>query len=270
MIIDVHTHIGLLRDPEYSESHKKNLNLLLAEAKKNAVNHVIVLALPELKGGDNSGISTENALKLTVGHKNISVIAGVDINYQKNDLAQLEAWVKSKAVVGIKFYTGYQHYYPKDERCLPLYALALKYDIPVMFHSGDTLSGYVKNPKVKYSHPIHIDEVAADFPSLKIIIAHLGNPWIIDCAEVLYKNKNVYADISGLVLGGNFDTPLGELTRKRLQELLIYAEGNKLLYGTDWPLCRMNPYLTFVRGLGLSQEETNKIFYKNAVDVFHM
>lgn len=52
---------------------------------------------------------------------------------------------------------------------------------------------------MRISHPPHVDDVAVDSPNLKAVICHVGNPWIRDCMEVVY--RNVYADISGLVLG---------------------------------------------------------------------
>ena len=54
--------------------------------------------------------------------------------------------------------------------------------------------------KVRFAHPLNIDEIAVENPELTIIMCHLGNPWILDCQEILYKNQNVYADISGLVI----------------------------------------------------------------------
>jgi predicted TIM-barrel fold metal-dependent hydrolase len=53
-----------------------------------------------------------------------------------------------------------------------------------MIHCGDT---FATNAKLKYAYPLNVDEVATDNPDLKIIICHLGNPWILDCQEVLYK-----------------------------------------------------------------------------------
>ncbi len=141
--------------------------------------------------------------------------------------------------------------------------------MPVIFHSGDTLAGYVANPKIKYSHPIHIDEVATDFPKLKIIIAHMGNPWLVDCAEVLYKNPNVYADISGLVVGKDLKTPYGKLMKRRIEELIAYVGSDKLLYGTDWPLCPMKEYLRFVNALRISKAAKEKLFSQNAKKAFN-
>ena len=69
-----------------------------------------------------------------------------------------------------------------------VYELAIEFDVPVMFHSGDT---YTPKGKVRFAHPLHIDDVAVDFPDLKIVICHVGNPWIRDCMEVVYKNANV-------------------------------------------------------------------------------
>ena len=76
--------------------------------------------------------------------------------------------------------------------------MATEYHVPVMFHSGDT---YAPTGRIKYSHPIHIVDVAVDHPDMKISIFQLGNPLIKDCMEVVYKKTNVYADFSGLVLG---------------------------------------------------------------------
>jgi hypothetical protein len=76
--------------------------------------------------------------------------------------------------------------------------MCVEFGSPLMVHTGDTLS---ETAKVKFSHPLNIDDIAVENPELKIVMCHLGNPWIIDCQEMLHKNRNVYADISGLVIG---------------------------------------------------------------------
>lgn len=269
MIIDSHTHIGKLPGSKYSEDYRKNLDSILKEAKENKVDRLVVIAGFEEK--DGFSISAKSLLKLAEGKKNVHVVAGIDINYGSEYLKQLENWLMNKKIVGIKFNTGYQHYYPYDERCKPVYKLCIKHDVPVIFHSGDTLAGYVPDPKVKYAHPIHIDEVATDFPELKIVIAHMGNPWLVDCAEVLYKNPNVYADISGLVVGEDLASPYGKLMKKRVMELIEYVgQEHKLLYGTDWPLCPMEPYIEFSKNLDLKGDSLEKLFSGNAVKVFKL
>ncbi len=267
MIIDAHTHIGKLPHSSYSGDYKKNFNKLIKEAKANKVDRVLIIAGFEKKDGFN--ISTKSLVKFVGNIHHVSVVGSIDIlQYKSGDLVELENYLKEKSIVGIKLYTGYQHFYPTDKRCFPIYKLCLKYKVPVIFHSGDTLAGYVKNPKIKFSHPIHIDEIATDFPDLKIIIAHMGNPWLIDCAEVLYKNPNVYADISGLVVGDDLKTPYGKLMAKRIKELIDYVGENKLIYGTDWPLCPIKTYINFTKSLGLSKKQLDQLFYKNSMRIF--
>jgi uncharacterized protein len=269
MIIDSHVHIGKLSGGLYAESYEKNLELVLKEAKENGVDHLIILAGLEKEDGFN--LTTQSLIDLTANHKSVHTVAGININYDKDYLTQLENWLIDKQIVGIKFYTGYQHYYPSDERCNPIYDIALKYDVPVIFHSGDTLAGYVSNPKVRYSHPLNIDDVAADLPDLKIIIAHMGNPWLVDCGELLYKNPNVYADISGLIVGEDLDSPYGDLMRSKIKEMIHYiGSENKLLYGTDWPLAPMKTYIKFAQSLNLSKEGQDNLFYKNALKLFKL
>ena len=265
MIIDSHVHLGKLKNTKFSESYEKNLKFLIEEMAENKIDKVIILAgLVH----DDFNIPTKNLLKIISDTKNINVVGGIDVfKYTNSELEELDQLIKNGKIVGMKLYPGYQHFYPHDEKCVPIYNLCLKYNIPVIFHSGDTLAGYIKNPKVKYAHPIHIDDVATDFPDLKIVIAHLGNPWLIDCSEILYKNPNVYGDISGFFVGEP-DAPYADLIRKRVQELIAYVGEDKLLYGTDWPIAPMKNYIEFAKSLKLNPEGEEKLFYKNASHLF--
>ena len=265
MIIDAHTHVGRWQT---TSSFEEILERLLQEMGKAGVDKSLVIAWIK---NDGNNVSTEKLVEMIQGKERLYAIGSIDLeNHEATDTDQLEKWLKEKKIVGIKIYLGYQHVYPYEEKCQPVYELCLKYDAPVVFHTGDTLAGTVPNPKIKYAHPIHIDETATDFPNLKIIIAHLGNPWLTDCAEILYKNENVYADISGLVIGDDLASPYGDLMRSRIKELIAYAGENKLLYGTDWPLTPMTPYIKFAKSLGLSSGALDRLFYKNAADLFNL
>ena len=269
MIIDAHAHIGKLPGSKFIKDFKKNLDFLLDEMRYGGVDHALILA--GCYEDESRNISTKSLIKLTTGIRNISVVGSIDIlNYKEGDLDELEQWLKDKSIVGVKLYTGYQHFYPNDERCSPVYKLCIKYGVPVIFHSGDTLAGYVENPKVKYSHPLNIDDTATDFPDLKIVIAHMGNPWLIDCAEIVYKNPNVYADISGLVVGDELETSYGDLMRARIKELITYVGINKLLFGTDFPLCPLSSYVKFAKSLDLPQKDQDDLFYKNTAKLFNL
>lgn len=264
MIIDIHTHLN-----NYDESRSVTLKTMLGELKEsmtfNKVDHACVLTSYVV---NEHRPSTRDVVEATADDPSLHVVAGISyLGYKERDLREIADYLRAGVVKGLKLYPGYEPFYPYDKRCQVLYDLAMEFDVPVMFHSGDTF-----NPKgkVRYSHPIHIDDVAVDNPQLKIIICHVGNPWIRDCMELVYKNKNVHADISGLVLG-DFKSKFRTFMLKQLKEMILYAgEPRYLLYGTDWPICRMRTYIPFVRGLGLAPEAEELILWKNAAALFKL
>ncbi|MGE3181279.1 MAG: amidohydrolase family protein, partial [Phycisphaerae bacterium] len=195
MIIDVHTHLN-----NYHEERVRDvrgcLDDLQTTMRKNHVDHAFVLTSYKVT---EHRPSTATVVEATRDYPGIHVVAGVSyLNYKERDLREISDFLKEGIVKGLKLYPGYEPFYPYDKRCQVIYDLAIEYDVPVMFHTGDT---YTPKGKLRYAHPLNIDDVAVDNPEMKIVICHIGNPWIRDCMEVVYKNKNVYADISGLVLG---------------------------------------------------------------------
>ncbi|MEO9294470.1 MAG: amidohydrolase family protein [Nitrososphaera sp.] len=111
-------------------------------------------------------------------------------------------------------------------------------------------------------------QIAVDNPELKIVMCHMGNPWFLDCQEVIYKNKNVYADISGLVLG-DFTHYYEQYMAEKIAEFLNYdGEPRYLLYGTDWPISNMDSYLNFVARLDLSKHSRELLMFRNAKRLF--
>ena len=258
------------KQPEQNTLIKKALDLLLAEMKTNRVDHGLAIAYFK---NTSLNLNTEEEIKLIQGVKQLSAIGSVDVlNYGQKDLDLLDALLSKAVIKGIKLNLGYQYFYPNESRCHPVYKLCNKYNAPVIFHTGDTLTMPGEPPtKIKYAHPLPIDDVAAEFPDLKIVIAHMGNPWLMDCAEILYKNDNVYADISGLVVNdADLNAPYGDMMKKKIQELFLFSNPRKLLYGTDWPLASMKTYLKFTKGLGIPKKDLDYVFYKNAVELFKL
>lgn len=264
MIIDVHTHLN-----NYDETTEVPLPQRLAQLQESMriskVDAAMVLTSYTVNAHRPS---TREVVELTKDIDNLHVVAGISFtNFKERDLRELSDYLEAGFVKGLKLYPGYEPFYPHDSRCRILYDLALEYDVPVMVHTGDT---YSPKGKVRFAHPIHLDDVAVDFPDLKIVICHVGNPWIRDCMEVVYKNKNVHADISGLVLG-DFTERFEAFMLEQVKEMILYAgDPNYLLYGTDWPICRMRTYLKFVRGLELPPEHEEKILWKNTNRLFRL
>jgi predicted TIM-barrel fold metal-dependent hydrolase len=264
MIIDVHTHLN-----NYDESRVVSLQQRLDELQEsirfNKVDQVMVLTSYKV---NEHRPSTREVVEITRDLPHIHTIAGISIeSYRERDLRELADFLKDGLIKGLKLYPGYEPFYPYDRRCQVLYDLAQEFDVPVMFHTGDT---YNPRGKVRFSHPLNMDDVAVDNPKMRIVICHIGNPWIRDCMEVVYKNKNCVADISGLVLG-DFKSRFKRFMLQQVKEMILYAgEPQYLLYGTDWPICRMRTYLKFVDDLKLPEDTREKILWRNAARVFNL
>jgi predicted TIM-barrel fold metal-dependent hydrolase len=185
---------------------------------------------------------------------------------ERTDLFNMEERIQAGTVRGIKLYPGYDRYPINDPSLESFFLLAAKYKVPVMIHTGDT---YSKHAKVRQAHPLLVDDVAVDFPDVNFVMCHLGNPWFLDAAEVLYKNDNVFADISGLTLG-EFSAEFEKHMLQRVREMIHYMgdPSRQLMYGTDWPLVGMRSYGKFFRSLDLTDEERENIAWRNAARLF--
>ncbi len=264
MIVDCHTHLN-----NYHEENVVSLDACLDRLLESmAVNHVdYSLVLTSYKVSEHRP-ATRDVVRAVRDLKNVGVIAGMSyVEYKERDLREIAEFLRQGLVKGLKLYPGYEPFYPWDKRCQVLYELCLEYDVPVMIHSGDT---FTPRGRLKYAHPFEVDEVAVDHPELKIVICHLGNPWLRDCMEVVYKNRNVYADISGLVLG-DFDSKFEKWMHKQIEEVIVYAgEPRYLLYGTDWPIASMESYLEFMKNLDMPETTKKRILAENAIRLFRL
>jgi uncharacterized protein len=264
MIIDCHVHVNNYQDESADRLHE-NLDELKLQMKRNRVDVSIILTSYKVVPGRPS---TKAVVEATRHSGNLFVVAGISYqHYTQQELDEVREFIQEHSVVGLKLYPGYEPFYPNDEHLQPVYRLAAETGVPVMIHCGDT---YTPKGKVKFSHPLNVDEVAVDNPDVNFLICHLGNPWVRDTMEVVYKNANVYTDISGLVLG-NFSDRFEKFMHNQLKEMLVYgAEPDKCLYGTDWPISSMESYLDFMESLGIPQKDKEKMFSENAVKLYKL
>jgi len=259
MIIDCHTHI------EFYSNKRFDARKLLDSMKRSKIEKSLVYA------GEMFNCSNEKLMEEIAPFRNNLFPIGSLSPFSKNkpSLMRVEKWLASREIYGLKFYTGYEHFYPSDDILKPYLRLLEKYNQPAIFHSGDTWD-QAKSAKLKYAHPFNLDDLATDMPDLKIVIAHFGNPWAMDAAEVSYKNKNVYIDCSGLV----YDSvkPDDEALLRRLFSDYILFGGSigKLLFGTDWSLCDQKKYIRYIGQLPLSKSDKKKVFYENSLKLFNL
>jgi hypothetical protein len=111
---------------------------------------------------------------------------------------RVEENLKQEHCCGVKLYPGYNRIWLSDPVYDPVYELARKYDKPVAVHMGLTA-----HPRayLKYSHPLALDEAAADHRKTRFVMCHFGNPFLDAAVAVMEKNRNVSADLSGLLEG---------------------------------------------------------------------
>lgn len=276
-IIDAHVHLSHIQsflDTSREQSFVRyNTSGLLSEMEEAGIVHAIGMGLHESNQGTGfPDKHAENPMMLDLLEKDvprISACAGVNPHeLGQEDLMKLEHQLRQQNTVGIKIYLGYYPFYAYEEKYRRVYDLAAKYDLPVVFHTGDT---YSKRGLLKYAHPLTIDEVAVSYPQVTFILAHLGDPWMLDAAEIIYKNDNVFADLSGLIVGD--DAEVDRIMSKphyfdHFYHALAYCDRyDKLLFGSDWPLVPLQPYITFIKSV-IPEEHWEKVFYQNAKRLF--
>ncbi len=188
-------------------------------------------------------------------------------------LRRIESALAAHQIRAFKAYLGYLHYPPDHPGYRPYYELAERHQLPFIFHTGDT---YSPCGKLRYAQPLLVDDVAVDYPKVKFVLAHLGNPWLTDAAEVVYKNINVWADLSGLVVGTSDDFAAEERkemlqeTQQAVRRAFRFAERpNRFLYGSDWPLAPMESYRSFIAAI-IPELYHPMIFEENARTLFRL
>ncbi|MBI5882596.1 MAG: amidohydrolase family protein [Elusimicrobia bacterium] len=189
---------------------------------------------------------------------------------ERVDLERIEKGLESGRYGCVKIYLGYIPRYASDPAYGPVYRLAARYNVPVVFHTGDTSE---KDALVKYADPMAIDEVAVANRDVRFVIAHLGNPWIETATEIVYKNPNVYVEASALLVGN-----LSTLDPKNVEEYVVkpirwsfgwIEDPSKMLFGTDWPLNDMKSYLEAYKR-AIPRKHWKAVFCSNAVAVYRL
>jgi uncharacterized protein len=262
-IIDAHVH--LTKTPLMGRGRLKQLTKSM---RQNGVEQALVLADAK---SSSAHYSTSELVKLCADNRNLKLVAGIDAEAPiRVQLAKYGRLLEKHMICGFKLYPGYQYFYPSDRKFDALYRFAEKHHIPVIIHSGDTFTGWDEKPAlIKYSHPIHVDEAAVRFPKVTFVIAHAGNPWLMDAAEVIDKNDNVYADLSGLV-EGYFSPQAKKVIKRRLSEMFDYLETTRrFIFGSDWPLIDLESYISFFKSI-IPRAELSDFFYGRAKKIFHL
>ena len=154
-----------------------------------------------------------------------------------------------------------QEFFPADRKYYPIYEVAAELEIPILFHAG--LSWEPKS-RLKYGQPLLFEDIAADFPTLNIVLAHLAWPWVTDAVALALKYPNVYLDTAALY----FDNPRDFLVYAMTQQvpLTVFERSlrKQLVFGSDNPRIETKAMARAVRSLGFSDDCLDLIFRVNA------
>jgi predicted TIM-barrel fold metal-dependent hydrolase len=172
---------------------------------------------------------------------------------------ELERSVKELGLRGLKMHPTTQAFFPNDTHFYPLWKKCAVLGIPVLFHTGQTGVG-ARTPggggyKLKYAHPLHLDDVAADFPDLTIIMAHPAVPWQEEQLAIVLHKANVYMDLSGW-------SP--KYFRPILTQYATSLLQDKVLFGSDYPVLQPERWLKDFEALEMKPEVRQKILLENA------
>ncbi len=147
-------------------------------------------------------ITNEEVAELA--HKNADVaipFASIDPHRGKEGVRAARRLIKDHGVKGFKFHPSTQAFFPNDRLAYPLYEAIAEAKLPALFHTGQTGAGAGMRGgggiRLKYANPIYLDDVAADFPDMPIILAHPSFPWQEEALSVATHKPQVYIDLSG-------------------------------------------------------------------------
>jgi len=122
--------------------------------------------------------------------------AGVDPSEPKEALAELQRARQELSMPGLSVAPAAQDFHPSSSQAMRVYAEAARLRMPIVFHTGVHVS---RATKMEYAQPVLLDEVARELPELRIVIAHMGYPWVHETITLLLKHPNVFAEVSWLV-----------------------------------------------------------------------
>ncbi len=186
--------------------------------------------------------------------------ASIDPHKGRAGAREARRLVRDFGVRGFKFHPTMQGFFPNDRGAYVLYEAIAEAGAIALFHTGQTGVGSGMRGgmgmRLKYSNPIHVDDVAVDFPDMPIVLAHPSFPWTEEGLAVAQHKPNVYVDMSGW-------------SPKYLPPLFVqYANTilkRKMLFGSDWPALTPDRWLADFAAADFRDEVRPLILKENAM-----
>ena len=210
--------------------------------------------------GQDPTPSNDEVLELAAEHADVLIpFASIDPARGKAGVLEAERLIERYGVRGFKFHPTAQHFFPNDQMAYPLYEVLAGHGAVALFHTGQTGVGAGTRGggglRLKYSNPLLLDDVAADFPDMPIILAHPSFPWQEEALSVAVHKPQVYIDLSGW--SPKYFPPI----------LVQYANSllkDKVLFGSDFPLITPERWMADLEHTALKDSVKPGIFKENA------
>jgi uncharacterized protein len=236
MIVDCHTHIETAAGDNVASEHL---------AAVETVNACIVLAGSK---GSSSEVNKKLSQYVNKYKEKMAGFAVVQPSEDKISTGNLEAVTEKLGLKGLVLYCSQWGIHPTNSRNMRLYESAVELSLPVFFHNAgyDITQGAV----LDYAQPYHLDEVAREFPSLKIIIGNMGFPFVEQTLLLVSKHKNVYADltIKPKNIWQTYNTVISAHE---------YGVMDKLLFGSGFPSGSAGECIETLLGFNMLLADTN-------------
>jgi hypothetical protein len=186
--------------------------------------------------------------------------ASIDPHKGKMGVREARRLIEEYGVRGFKFHPTSQGFFPNDRMAYPLYEVIAGAGLPALFHTGQTGVGGGSpggmGLRLKYSNPIHLDDVAADFPTMTIVMAHPSFPWQDEALAVATHKLNCYIDLSGWS-PKYFPPNLVQYANTLLKE--------RVLFGSDYPVMTPDRWIRDFEQLPIKPEVRPLIMKQNAL-----
>ena len=271
--IDVHTHAwksALQMDDKLTESQEAMGRYFRYQPQHQTVPEMaqmyrklrmaFVVFTVDAERGASRRITNEEIAELAHKESDVAIpFASINPHRGAEGVRQARRLIKDHGVKGFKFHPSVQEFFPNDRLAYPLYEAIAEAKLPALFHTGQTGVG-AGTPggggiRLKYSNPLYLDDVAADFPDMPIILAHPSFPWQEEALSVATHKPQVYIDLSGW--SPKYFPPI----------LVQYANTllkDKVLFGSDYPVMSPERWMADFEKIGIKPEVRPKILKENA------
>ena len=270
--IDVHTHaeVGLTGEdglrPEWRAAAAKYFGEEATPTVEDVAAHyrernmaAVVFTVDAVTQTGRPAVRNDEIAEVAAANGDVLIPFGSVDPHRPDAVDEVRRLVAEHDIRGFKFHPNIQAFFPNDEDFYPLYEAIQEAGVPALFHTGHSGIGTGLpgggGIRLKFSNPMYVDDVAVDFPEMKIVLAHPSFPWQDEAISVALHKRQVYIDLSGW--SPKYFPP----------QLVRYANTqlrDRVLFGSDYPMITPERWLADFERADFKDEVRPLILKQNA------